>query len=59
MLLKLSLTAKAKPTELFHFVQSLKIWIVNFTQAGRKNIAAYFQFFKFAEGESHLKTQKQ
>lgn len=46
-------TEKAELTELFHHVQSLKQFNVNNVEAGRKYIAAYVQFFKFAEGETH------
>jgi len=44
---------KAELTELFNHLQSLKNFDVNNVEAGRKYIAAYVQFFKFAEGESH------
>lgn len=44
---------KAELTELFNHVQSLKKFDVNNIEAGRKYIAAYVHFFKFAEGESH------
>lgn len=44
---------KAELTQLFNHVQSLKKFDVTNVEAGRKYIAAYVQFFKFAEGESH------
>ncbi|HET9569799.1 MAG TPA: DUF6448 family protein [Bacteroidales bacterium] len=44
---------KAELAELFHHVQALKNFNVNNVEAGRKYIAAYVQFFKFAEGETH------
>ena len=44
---------KAELTELFNHVESLKNFDVTNVEAGRKYIAAYVQFFKFAEGESH------